>query len=70
MTTKDCYRRTRQFVAEFLPRMAITYSVVNLDELDTKGICDKILEEKPNIFFSGQHLRCWPFGVFYPCLPC
>jgi len=62
MTTKDCYRRTRQFVADFLPRMEVTYSVVDLDEHDTEGICDLILEEKPTIFFSesptNPFLRC------------
>lgn len=52
MTTKDCYRRTRQFVSDFLHRMDVTYSVVDLDEDNCERIQERILEEKPVIFFS------------------
>lgn len=42
LTTKDCYRRTRQFITTFLPRMDITTEVLDLDKMDTKAICEKI----------------------------
>lgn len=62
MTTKDCYRRTRQFVADFLPRMEITCTIVDLDANNSADIARMIEEERPSIFFSesptNPFLRC------------
>lgn len=62
LTTKDCYRRTRQFVADFLPRMAVTFSIVDLDETNAEGIMEMIREQRPDMFFSesptNPFLRC------------
>mmetsp|Transcript_15849 Transcript_15849/g.31032 ORF Transcript_15849/g.31032 Transcript_15849/m.31032 type:complete len:427 (+) Transcript_15849:27-1307(+) len=62
ITTKDCYRRTRQFVAEFLHRMDITFTVVDLDDTPVEQIKKLIRDEKPQLFFSesptNPYLRC------------
>lgn len=64
LTTKDCYRRTRQFIADFLPRFGITHTVVDFP-MDADGSADiiaAIREEKPSMFFSesptNPYLRC------------
>lgn len=62
ITTKDCYRRTRQFVQDFLSRMDITYSVVDLDTHTYADMEEIITREKPTLFFSesptNPYLRC------------
>jgi cystathionine gamma-synthase len=62
ITTKDCYRRTRQFVQNFLSQMDITYSVIDLDTQTYDEIEAVLVEEKPQLFFSesptNPFLRC------------
>ena len=42
VTTTDCYRRTRQFIQTFLPKMGITATVMDPSDL---GALEKALEE-------------------------
>jgi cystathionine gamma-synthase len=60
VTTTDCYRRTRQFVQTFMPKMGITCTV--LDPSDYDGL-EKALEEHDcSLYFSesptNPYLRC------------
>ena len=61
ITTTDCYRRTRQFIQTFLPKMGISATV--LDPADYEGL-EKALKEHPNtaLYFSesptNPYLRC------------
>jgi len=60
VTTTDCYRRTRQFIQTFLPKMGITATVIDPSDLAT---LKKTLEERPvALFFSesptNPYLRC------------
>jgi cystathionine gamma-synthase len=50
VTTTDCYRRTRQFIATVLPKMGITVSV--LDPSDVAGIERALAEHDASLFFS------------------
>ena len=49
VTTTDCYRRTRQFIATVLPRMGIDATVVEPGDLDALG---RALERDTCLFFS------------------
>lgn len=60
VTTTDCYRRTRQFIQTFLPKMGITATVMDPSDL---GALEKALEEhEVALFFSesptNPYLRC------------
>ena len=60
VTTTDCYRRTRQFVQTFMPKMGISCTV--LDPSDYDGL-EKALEEHDcSLYFSesptNPYLRC------------
>lgn len=50
VTTTDCYRRTRQFVSTILPKMGITYSV--LDPADIDGLRDLFATRPVSLYFS------------------
>ena len=50
MTTTDCYRRTRQFVTTFLPKMGIGCTVI--DPADMDGLEKALKEHDCSIFFS------------------
>lgn len=60
VTTTDCYRRTRQFIQTFLPKMGITATVIDPSDL---GALEKALEDHDvSLFFSesptNPYLRC------------
>ena len=60
ITTTDCYRRTRQFIQTFLPKMGITATVIDPSDLN---MLEKTLEEREvALFFSesptNPYLRC------------
>ena len=60
VTTTDCYRRTRQFIQTFLPKMGITATVIDPSDL---GALERALEEhNVTLFFSesptNPYLRC------------
>ena len=60
VTTTDCYRRTRQFIQTFLPKMDITATVMDPSDL---GALEQALEEHDvSLFFSesptNPYLRC------------
>jgi cystathionine gamma-synthase len=50
VTTTDCYRRTRQFIATVLPKMGVTVSV--LDPSDVEGLERVLAERDVSLFFS------------------
>ena len=60
VTTTDCYRRTRQFIQTFLPKMGITSTV--LDPSDYDGLEKALKENKCSLYFSesptNPYLRC------------
>lgn len=60
VTTTDCYRRTRQFIQTFLPKMGITSTV--LDPSDYEGLEKVLKENKCSLYFSesptNPYLRC------------
>ena len=60
VTTTDCYRRTRQFIQTFLPKMGITCTV--LDPSDYDGLEKALKENKCSLYFSesptNPYLRC------------
>src|SRR5262245_64147902 len=49
ITTQDCYRRTRQFIAELLPRMGVRTTVI--DPADYAGL-ERALAGGAALFFS------------------
>jgi cystathionine gamma-synthase len=49
ITTTDCYRRTRQFIAEVLPKMGVEATIVEPSDL---GALERALERPTQIFFS------------------
>ena len=49
VTTRDCYRRTRQFIATVLPKMGIETTII--DPGDT-GALEAALEQPTSLFFS------------------
>eukprot|EP00889_Picochlorum_renovo_P008599 jgi/Picre1/35629/NNA_003090.t1 len=60
VTTTDCYRRTRQFIQTFLPKMGITATVIDPSDL---GALERALDEhNVALFFSesptNPYLRC------------
>ncbi|KAK2079805.1 hypothetical protein QBZ16_002200 [Prototheca wickerhamii] len=60
VTTTDCYRRTRQFIATVLPKMGISATVI--DPSDLAGL-ERALASRPTaLFFSesptNPYLRC------------
>lgn len=60
VTTTDCYRRTRQFIQTFLPKMGITATVIDPSDLDA---LERALDEhNVSLFFSesptNPYLRC------------
>lgn len=60
ITTTDCYRRTRQFIQTFLPKMGITATV--LDPADYEGLEKALDEHDATLYFSesptNPYLRC------------
>jgi len=60
VTTTDCYRRTRQFIQTFLPKMGISATV--LEPSDIEGLEDALKKNKVSLFFSesptNPYLRC------------
>ena len=60
VTTTDCYRRTRQFIQTFLPKMGITATVI--DPADLGALEDALKAKKVSLFFSesptNPYLRC------------
>lgn len=60
VTTTDCYRRTRQFIQTFLPRMGIGATVV--DPSDLEGLERALKQHKVSLYFSetptNPYLRC------------
>lgn len=60
VTTTDCYRRTRQFIQTFLPKMGIGATVV--DPSDMEGLEAALKEHDVTLFFSesptNPYLRC------------
>jgi cystathionine gamma-synthase len=60
VTTTDCYRRTRQFIQTFLPKMGITSTV--LDPSDYDGLQKALDEHDCSLYFSesptNPYLRC------------
>lgn len=50
VTTTDCYRRTRQFVATVLPKMGISYTV--LDPADLDGLRHVLSSRHVSLYFS------------------
>ncbi|WIA31572.1 hypothetical protein OEZ86_002460 [Tetradesmus obliquus] len=60
VTTTDCYRRTRQFIATVLPKMGISCTVI--DPADIKGLQRALEQNKVSLFFSesptNPYLRC------------
>ncbi|PRW58599.1 cystathionine gamma-synthase [Chlorella sorokiniana] len=60
VTTTDCYRRTRQFIQQFLPKMGIGATVIDPSDL---GALEDALERYPvSLFFSenptNPYMRC------------
>ena len=60
VTTTDCYRRTRQFIQTFLPKMNIKATVIDPSDLEA---LERALEEgNVSLFFSesptNPYLRC------------
>lgn len=49
VTTQDCYRRTRQFISELLPRMGVRTTVI--DPADYAGL-GRALADGASLFFS------------------
>ena len=49
VTTRDCYRRTRQFISELLPRMGVRTTVI--DPADYAGLA-RALADGASLFFS------------------
>ena len=60
VTTTDCYRRTRQFVQTFMPKMGVTCTV--LDPSDYDGLEKALDEHDCSLYFSesptNPYLRC------------
>lgn len=60
VTTTDCYRRTRQFIQTFLPKMGISCTV--LDPSDYDGLEKALKEHECSLYFSesptNPYLRC------------
>jgi cystathionine gamma-synthase len=60
VTTTDCYRRTRQFVQTFMPKMGISCTV--LDPSDYDGLEAALAEHECALYFSesptNPYLRC------------
>ena len=60
VTTTDCYRRTRQFVQTFMPKMGVTCTV--LDPSDYEGLEKALAEHDCSLYFSesptNPYLRC------------
>jgi len=60
VTTTDCYRRTRQFIQTFLPKMGIGATVV--DPSDYEGLEEALKKHDVSIYFSesptNPYLRC------------
>jgi len=58
--TSDCYRRTRQFIQTFLPKMGITHTVT--DPSDLKTLKEVLETKKVQLYFSemptNPYLRC------------
>ncbi len=50
ITTTDCYRRTRQFIATVLPKMGITATILEPSDLDGLERC--LAERDVSLFFS------------------
>ncbi len=49
VTTTDCYRRTRQFIATLLPKMGIRATIIDPSDL---GALERALEQPTHLFFS------------------
>ncbi|KAL1538725.1 cAMP-dependent protein kinase regulatory subunit Cgs1 [Salvia divinorum] len=60
VTTTDCYRKTRIFIENFLPKMGITATVI--DPADIGGLESALEKNKVSIFFTesptNPFLRC------------
>ncbi len=60
VTTTDCYRRTRQFIQTFLPKMGIGCTVI--DPSDLSGLAAALEQHEVSLFFSesptNPYLRC------------
>ncbi|XP_057769540.1 cystathionine gamma-synthase 1, chloroplastic [Salvia miltiorrhiza] len=60
VTTTDCYRKTRIFIENFLPKMGITATVI--DPADIGGLESALKKNKVSIFFTesptNPFLRC------------
>jgi len=58
--TNDCYRRTRQFITEFFPRLNVGYSI--LDPADLDSLREVVSTKKATLYFSetptNPYLRC------------
>jgi len=58
--TNDCYRRTRQFIAEFFDKRGVTFSVI--DPSDLESLEDIVKKKKATLYFSetptNPYLRC------------
>jgi cystathionine gamma-synthase len=49
VTTRDCYRRTRQFIATVLPKMGIEATIIDPGDLDA---LERALNNRVDLFFS------------------
>ncbi|XP_039004103.1 cystathionine gamma-synthase 1, chloroplastic-like [Hibiscus syriacus] len=60
VTTTDCYRKTRIFIENFLPKMGISVTVI--DPADVDGLEAALSENKVSLFFTesptNPFLRC------------
>ena len=60
VTTTDCYRRTRQFIQTFLPKMNISATVLEPDDIE--GLKKALEEHDVSLYFSesptNPYLRC------------
>eukprot|EP01120_Amphizonella_sp_Union-15-10_P000601 TRINITY_DN10647_c0_g1_i1.p1 TRINITY_DN10647_c0_g1~~TRINITY_DN10647_c0_g1_i1.p1 ORF type:complete len:405 (+),score=61.73 TRINITY_DN10647_c0_g1_i1:3-1217(+) len=58
--TSDCYRRTRQFIQTFLPKMGVTHTVIDPSDLTT--LASTLKSKQVDLFFSesptNPYLRC------------
>lgn len=59
LTSKHCYRRTRQFMLEFMPRMGVTCDILE----DDKDLAHKVEEQQYDLLFiespTNPFLRCF-----------
>ncbi|MDE0886716.1 MAG: aminotransferase class I/II-fold pyridoxal phosphate-dependent enzyme [Myxococcota bacterium] len=65
IVTNDCYRRTRQFIDEFLERMGVSVSIINPSDLDQ---FEAAIRDETAIFFTesptNPYLRVTDVAAF------